>query len=669
MQTRLPLTAAIHPSPLWLPSAAALMVAATLCLPAPVVAQQPAVLAPTVPPPGAAAQPPGPLLPSTPGAPGANVTTPTTGLVPPVVNPVPPAVNGNPVVPPPLTTAAPAPAAGAGAPPAESPGSAVDELGVELARRRQAEELAAGSDPNQPRVFRNQDQVPLSTLFLALAKQAQAPYVPPVFAEDPLVGFFAPTGIRPLDAFYAVAEMHGYKVATDRYGFLTLKRGDIRTPQRYTREIYELQHLNPFFALQPLAQSLGFQVKAPGQNSPSFPAPESGGGGGGALGGTTSGDDQSKPRFTPILPLDAPIYFRQHRGPGGGAAGAAAEGTAEESFVFVDRKQKAFVLYGTESEHRQMRDYLRGLDRPEKLIKVHTEIYRVNRNRVDNLGVDWSDSFGKGLTFAVNPNMSNIGNFALYPTGVLISYPNVSATLRALVQKGVFRSVASTDFLLRDGIPNTIRQVTEDPVVLSTGLNGSTTVNTGGTGGSTVNQGSAAGTTEVKTFYYGLSVDGVAFSMPGGKVDLNLNLALSNNTGDKNTSQGPIPVVQRNTLPVSAVIRPGMTCAFGGLVSGSEQTTRNAIPYLSKIPFLGKFFFASTTKNFSGDTLVVFATPFVIDPDETSRNPLVPEEQAAQERLRTGVSSFSSEVRRALPADGKEYVRPFQRPVTREELP
>lgn len=579
----------------------------------------------------------------------------------------------SPGVPPPLPPAPPTPGApAAGLPPGDlagGPSSALDELGVEIRRRRQAEELAPGGSPDALRTYRNQQQVPLRTLFYSLAQQAQIPYLEPPFPDDPVVAFYAPEAVTARDAFYAAAEAYGYKVVEGRAGFISLERSDIRVPERYYREIYRLRNLNPFFALQPLAQSLGFQVKAPGQNSPSFPSPRSGDSGGGdlagLLGGGGGGEDQSKPRFTPVLPLDAPIYFRERRGGGGGGAGGNAAGTGEDSFLFLDRKQKAFVLFGSAAEHRQVREYLRGLDTPEKLIKVRTEVYRVNRDRAASLGIDWSESFGTGLRFSVNPNLSDANNLALYPTGLLISYPSVSATLRALVQKGVFRSVASTDILMRDGIPNTIRQVIEDPVALSTGFTGGTSVNTG-EGGTAANPNSVSGTTQIKTFYYGLSVDGVAFAMPNGKVDLNLNVNLSNNTGDKATSQGPLPRVQRNTAPVSAVVRPGTTCAFGGLVSGSEQVRRNAIPYLSKIPFLGPAFFSSTQRTFNGDTLVIFTTPWVIEPEETERNPLAPEEQDAMARLRENVGSLQSpEVRRAVPAgDGKAYT-PFRRPVTR----
>lgn len=602
--------------------------------------------------------------------------TAPTGTPPPTISPsapiTSPVISGRPALPGAVPAVGPtdptaagainpgAPAPLASPPPAATPGSPIDELGVELVRRRQAEELANDGNPNTPRTYRNQGNVPLRTLFLSLAKQSQIPYFEPPFADDPVVAFTAPEGIKPIDAFYAAADAYGFTVITKSNGFITLSRRDINIPQSYSSKTYPLIHLNPFFAAQPLAQSLGFQIKAPGQNSPSFPAPNTSQGSGGSLGGTTSGDDQSQPRFTPILPLDAPIYFRQHTG-----SGKTAQD--DESYLFVDRKQKAFVLYGTPAEHRLIREYLSRLDRPEKLIRVHTEVYRVNRNRSDQLGIDWSGTTG-GATFSLNSSFANASAFSFLPTGLLLSYPNVSATIHALVSKGLLRNISTTDLMLRDGIPNTIRQITEDPVVLTTGLTGNTTVNTG-TGGATTGStdGSNTGTSEVKTFYYGLSIDGVAFAMPGGKVDLNLNLALSQNTGDKQTSQGPIPVVQRNTTPVSAVVKPGTTFAFGGLVSGNEQTTRTAIPYLSKLPFLGKYFFASTTKTFTGDTLIVFATPWLIDSDATPTNPLTPDEIAAKDRIEANVGGFdaASEIRRAVPTgQGKDFT-PFRRGVTK----
>ena len=254
--------------------------------------------------------PPPTILPSAP------ITNPVAPGRPTLPGPVPPVGPTEPTAAGAVNSGTPAPLASAA--PAATPGSPIDELGVELARRRQAEELASDGNPDAPRTYRNQGNVPLRTLFLSLAKQAQIPYFEPPFADDPIVAFTAPEGIKPLDAFYAAADAYGFTVVTKSNGFITLSRRDINIPQSYSSKTYPLIHLNPFFAVQPLAQSLGFQIKAPGQNSPSFPAPNTsqGGGSGGSLGGTTSGDDQSQPRFTPILPLDAPIYFRQHTGGG-----------------------------------------------------------------------------------------------------------------------------------------------------------------------------------------------------------------------------------------------------------------------------------------------------------------------------------------------------------------
>src|SRR5688572_26968236 len=75
----------------------------------------------------------------------------------------------------------------------------------------------------------------------------------------------------------------------------------------------------------------------------------------------------------------------------------------------------------------------------------------------------------------------------------------------------------------------------------------------------------------------------------------------------------PLPRFRTRQVATTAIVWDGQTIVLGGLISENVRKTREKVPVLGDIPFVGRLFRSeaadSTKKN-----LVIFVTPTIIDP-------------------------------------------------------
>jgi type II secretory pathway component GspD/PulD (secretin) len=75
----------------------------------------------------------------------------------------------------------------------------------------------------------------------------------------------------------------------------------------------------------------------------------------------------------------------------------------------------------------------------------------------------------------------------------------------------------------------------------------------------------------------------------------------------------PLPRFRARQVATTAIVWDGQTVVLGGLIAENVRKTREKVPVLGDIPFVGRLFRSeaadSTKKN-----LVIFVTPTIIDP-------------------------------------------------------
>ena len=461
------------------------------------------------------------------------------------------------------------------------------------------------ADPNKPRTHKFTDQ-PVGTVLRALAEEAQISYIEPAMNQGELISLTLPS-MTPIQAFYAVAEARGFRVRNNRNNnVLTLSRSDINTPSYYVVRAYKLRYQAAEDLKQAVAGFLGISVKPVSPNNPAYPPTANGQPGsaayagapevnGGANGGIqtlyTAGTEQSSPRFVSGLPFDNPL---------------SGGGQNKEDRVWIERSTNSIMVNATPEEHEALAAQIYIWDRRENQIQINTYVVEVSNN--DDLfgGVDWSNTFGQnGATFTLTGNVGSPPNTifssgfggAFFHNGLILEFPTVQATIRALRQRGKLKSTNSPVTYTRTGEPVQIRSVTNQTIFLQTAA--------------TAN---VQATTTPYVFTTGLTIDVVPRILANNIIDLKINPALSTQEGSSPAQPGTtttVPIISTRSATADVEVRSGEAAVIGGITEDTDNYLMNGIPFLNRIPLVG-YFFKTRQWNKDRTNLIIIVWPRIV---------------------------------------------------------
>ncbi|WP_233582777.1 type IV pilus secretin PilQ [Corallococcus sp. CA053C] len=92
-----------------------------------------------------------------------------------------------------------------------------------------------------------------------------------------------------------------------------------------------------------------------------------------------------------------------------------------------------------------------------------------------------------------------------------------------------------------------------------------------------------------------------------------MSISAQNNQPDpSNTGANGQPSIQRKEANTQVLVKDGDTTVIGGIYVRRGSSSRDTVPFLSKIPVLG-FFFKSTTETDERQELLIFVTPRILN--------------------------------------------------------
>ncbi len=83
--------------------------------------------------------------------------------------------------------------------------------------------------------------------------------------------------------------------------------------------------------------------------------------------------------------------------------------------------------------------------------------------------------------------------------------------------------------------------------------------------------------------------------------------------GNQQLQPTPLPRFRTRQVVTSSVVWDGQTVVLGGLIAENVTKTKDKLPMLGDIPFLGRLFRSESTRS-EKKNLVIFVTPTIIDP-------------------------------------------------------
>jgi type II secretory pathway component GspD/PulD (secretin) len=486
--------------------------------------------------------------------------------------------------------------------PTPRPNAPMESLENALRQNQQSSEVAG--DPNKPRTHRFTNQ-PVSTVLRVLAEEAMINYVEPALNPEERISIILPS-MTPIQAFYAIADARGFRVVKRRSSnIITLQRSDINTPSYFVIRAYKLRYVTAPDMAQAVAGYLGIPLKAVASTNPAYPPVSNGQGGsaayagapqvnGGANNGSgiqtlySAGTEQSTPRFTSGLPFDSPLSsFKEKR-------------------LWIERSTNSIMVNTTPDEQEALAAQISLWDRPDDQLQINT--YVVEVNTTDDLfgGVDWSNTLGQnGATFTLSGNVgappntivSSAFGGAFFKSGLILQFPNVQATIRALTQRGKLKSTNSPVTYTRTGEPVQIHSTLDQTIFLQTAA--------------TAN---VQATTTPYVFTSGLTIDMIPTILANGVIDLKINPALSSQVGTSAAQPGTttqVPIISNRSATADVEVRSGEAAVIGGITEDTDNILTNGVPFLQRIPLLG-YLFSTRQRNKDRTNLIILVWPKII---------------------------------------------------------
>jgi len=252
------------------------------------------------------------------------------------------------------------------------------------------------------------------------------------------------------------------------------------------------------------------------------------------------------------------------------------------------------------------------LDKEKYQVYVQARIIEINKSDTVDLGIKYGFD-GAALSSAGLYSFSS--NFGGTPIAGIIGDALALSVVGAGVTQG-FALGAAIDFLETNGASRAI----SNPSILCVN-NKESSIYVGKT--ISVSTGTVTSTTSLTGLTSSYKREDVGLTLKikprvssVDKVTLDVETILENILDDGSKNATGQPVTSKQEVKTQAILRHGESIIIGGLVKTYERDAVSKVPLLGDIPWIGEWFFSSTSIREEQDNLVVILTPYVIDKSE-----------------------------------------------------
>jgi general secretion pathway protein D len=277
--------------------------------------------------------------------------------------------------------------------------------------------------------------------------------------------------------------------------------------------------------------------------------------------------------------------------------------------VFVNEKLNALVIRETPEKIELARKVLEANDRGVAEVEIDLEILEIDRQSVQNLGVDLSPrTYSVSLGFPTDMPIGNIWSSIRF--GSVVNITNPSLIINLIKNDGSTNIIANPTvrildrqkarLLVGERRPFQISSISSVPSVAGT----TTTTPTG-----------AVTTTQTNVEYrdLGLKMTLTPTVHLNGEVTVELNFEISAAGAPISGVSGGelLPPVNTRNLDTFIKVKNGETRLLGGLFQDVDSVANSKIPFLSDIPWLGRVFQSPSQERRRTDVLISL-TPRIV---------------------------------------------------------
>lgn len=267
---------------------------------------------------------------------------------------------------------------------------------------------------------------------------------------------------------------------------------------------------------------------------------------------------------------------------------------SERGKAIVDKRTNSVLITDMTKQFADIKKLVKALDQPIPQVHISAHIVTMSDESMEELGIKWG-YLGKYSQFfnqldvdlgVVNPSSSAGFNLAKLSGSLL------NLELSALESENQLEIIASPNLLTANQNMASIKQGTEIPYEVSTGGNGSTSI-------------------EFKQAVLGLEVTPKIVADKQMILDLYIT---QNTTGRsiKRRDGGEALAIETQEIKTQVKVKDGETVVLGGIFQQVNSNGKKKVPGLAQVPIIGNAFKYNAKKNQKRE-LVIFITPQLVE--------------------------------------------------------
>jgi general secretion pathway protein D len=302
--------------------------------------------------------------------------------------------------------------------------------------------------------------------------------------------------------------------------------------------------------------------------------------------------------------------------------GSTAFTTSEGVRIAAVNENNQLLVRATPGQWEKLLPVIQRLDEKPLQVQIETKVLEVSLTGAFQFGVQYylggligtqpgsppntDESFRRhqgavglgGVQY--NPNATN-------PPALFYSFAgnNLQVALRALEQSGDTKVLSAPSTVVLNNQETTFKVGQKIPIVQTYLVPG-------------VGVGSPSGAFNAGQVQYidtGVLLDVVPRVSPGGLVYMDVQQIVSNpTTRDQNGNY----TIANRSLSTEVAVQSGQTVLLGGLIQQTDSVQDNGVPFLNRIPVLGRLF-GTTDRSKTRSELIVLITPRIIRNPEDAR--------------------------------------------------
>jgi len=331
--------------------------------------------------------------------------------------------------------------------------------------------------------------------------------------------------------------------------------------------------------------------------------------------GGTSMASRTQSAPAPFQPVTTPI---EQQGARTGARYETVGGVSREGIstvnITADESNNALVILATPREYAVIQDALRQLDIAPLQVLLEAAIAEVTLTK--------NTQFGFQYFYKPNSTPNSISTFTLTDAAALAAPPaaplvpalpgfsylfsngnSLSAVLSALATVTHVEVLSAPEVMVLNNQTAKLEVGDQVPIVTATAVS---TIDT-----------NAPQVNSVQYLDTGVILQVTPRVNKGGQVMMDIDQEVAQPTTTTSSSINS-PTIQQRTIVSSVSVADGETVALGGLFSNQVSKTKNGIPILQDIPYIGHLF-SDTSDQVNRDELMVLITPHVVDDIKKAR--------------------------------------------------